>query len=151
MTPDIDTLLRDRHATHGDYAVHADITQRLKIVMRLQPGWLRLNAMQGEALEMIAHKIGRILAGKPDFQDHWDDIAGYARLVSQRITPPEALGTAQDASDATAASEVPEPDDWPVALAVSLREARREPDIGADPQNVLGEPEIGTSSKSSTA
>lgn len=151
MTPNIDTLLRDRHTTHGDYAVHADITQRLKIVMRLQPGWLRLNAMQGEALEMIAHKIGRILAGKPDFQDHWDDIAGYARLVSQRITPPEALETTQGAPNATSAPEVPEPDDWPAALAVSLRDAHREAEIGADPQNVIGEPEIGASPKSSPA
>ena len=34
---------------------------------------------------MIAHKIGRILAGNPDFKDHWDDIAGYAVLISQRV------------------------------------------------------------------
>jgi hypothetical protein len=31
---------------------------------------------------MIALKLSRILSGKPDEQDHWDDIAGYARLAS---------------------------------------------------------------------
>jgi hypothetical protein len=36
-------------------------------------------------LEMIAHKIGRVLAGDPNHADHWDDIAGYARLVARRV------------------------------------------------------------------
>lgn len=35
-------------------------------------------------LEMIAHKVGRILAGNPHFEDHWADIAGYARLSADR-------------------------------------------------------------------
>ena len=39
-----------------------------------------------EALDMIAHKIGRICAGNPNFKDHWADIAGYAQLVADRCT-----------------------------------------------------------------
>jgi hypothetical protein len=35
---------------------------------------------------MIAHKIGRIIAGDPDFRDHWDDLAGYATLIAQKCT-----------------------------------------------------------------
>jgi hypothetical protein len=50
-----------------------------------QPGWSRLDHSQAEALDMIAHKIGRILAGDPNHADHWDDIAGYARLVARRV------------------------------------------------------------------
>jgi len=38
---------------------------------------------QIEALEMICVKMARILAGDPDHADHWDDIAGYARLVAR--------------------------------------------------------------------
>ncbi|WP_257617167.1 hypothetical protein [Campylobacter pinnipediorum] len=34
---------------------------------------------------MIAHKIARILAGNPNYKDHWDDIAGYATLVSKEL------------------------------------------------------------------
>jgi hypothetical protein len=34
---------------------------------------------------MIAHKIGRILNGDPDYIDSWDDIAGYAKLVADRL------------------------------------------------------------------
>lgn len=38
-----------------------------------------------EALEMIAHKIGRILNGDPGYADSWVDIAGYAQLVADRL------------------------------------------------------------------
>ena len=83
----VNTLLAERAKTHGDFSDHAKITQRLKRVMSdTRPdGWLRLSAEQCEALEMIAHKIGRILAGDPNVKDHWDDIAGYATLVAGKL------------------------------------------------------------------
>jgi len=87
MTKDIDTLLAERGQTHGDYADHASVTQQVKDTFRCHAGWLRLNDMQRETMDMIAHKAGRILAGNPNHADHWDDIAGYARLVSQRLEP----------------------------------------------------------------
>ena len=40
---------------------------------------------QWEALEMIVHKMGRIVNGDPDVVDHWVDIAGYATLISDRL------------------------------------------------------------------
>jgi hypothetical protein len=40
---------------------------------------------QWEALEMIVHKIGRIVNGNPDKVDSWVDIAGYATLVADRL------------------------------------------------------------------
>lgn len=90
MTQATDSLLADRGKTHGDFTVHAEVTQRLKLVMLHYDSWKKLTPVQREALEMIAHKIGRILAGNADYCDHWDDIAGYARLVSQRIAKPTA-------------------------------------------------------------
>lgn len=78
-------LLKERGATHGDFGDHARVTQSLKNVMRVAHGYERLNNMQVESIEMIFHKIGRILSGDPNHHDHWDDIAGYAKLVSQRI------------------------------------------------------------------
>lgn len=83
----VDELLVERGNTHGDYAHHAAVTQDLKDIMREHKGWKALSQDQRETLEMIQHKVGRILAGNPNYADHWDDIAGYARLSSQRIAP----------------------------------------------------------------
>ena len=83
----IDAMLLNRGRTHGNFTDHASITQQLKQVMRAGPNWSELSPIMREALEMNAHKVGRILAGDPNHQDHWDDIAGYARLVSERLTP----------------------------------------------------------------
>lgn len=38
-----------------------------------------------ECLEMIAHKIGRILNGDPSYADNFTDICGYSRLVEKRL------------------------------------------------------------------
>jgi hypothetical protein len=84
---DTKELLAERGKTHGDFGTHALITQELKGVMVEQgaQNWKSLSDVQKEALEMIQHKIGRILAGNPDHKDHWDDIVGYAKLVSDRL------------------------------------------------------------------
>lgn len=83
----VDELLTKRGQVHGDFTDHARITQNLKNVMAFEPSYRDLTDVARESLEMIQHKIGRILAGDPNHQDHWDDIAGYARLVSQRLAP----------------------------------------------------------------
>lgn len=78
-------LLAERGKTHGDYNEHAAITQSIKRQFFAGRNYMDLSDAQSEALDMIAHKIGRILAGDPNFRDHWDDIAGYARLVAERL------------------------------------------------------------------
>lgn len=83
---DIETTLDTRQATHGDFELGAIISQRLCEVMREPSGWGKLTYAKKEALEMIAHKIARILNGNPDFADHWHDIAGYATLCEQLCT-----------------------------------------------------------------
>ena len=87
MTTDINALLAERGKTHGDYMTHATITQDLKRVMQHHANDLdrRLGDDMQETLEMIAHKIGRIIAGNPAEPDHWRDIAGYAQLVANRL------------------------------------------------------------------
>jgi hypothetical protein len=86
MALDVNDTLRDRGEKYGPFAGHAQITQRLKTIMRGTPGWFRCDPDQQEALEMIAHKIGRILNGDPNYDDSWRDIAGYAMLVCNRLT-----------------------------------------------------------------
>jgi hypothetical protein len=78
-------VLNARQSTHGDYTDHARVTQNIKAMMHDSPNWSRLHADQIETLDMLAHKIGRILSGEPDFADHWDDMAGYATLSADRV------------------------------------------------------------------
>lgn len=83
--PPVTGLLKERGLTHGDFTDHAEITQGIKYVMAGARNWDRLTAVQRETLEMVAHKVGRILAGDPNFKDHWDDIEGYVRLTVERL------------------------------------------------------------------
>lgn len=82
---DTDKILQERGKTHGDYSEHAKMTQWLKRTMARGRNWEGLSDTQRETLDMIAHKVGRILAGDPDHVDHWDDIAGYAKLVANEL------------------------------------------------------------------
>lgn len=85
MITNIDSVLTERGSRYGNFADHAGITQRLKQTMYCCPKYSDLQDDQAEALEMIAHKIGRILNGDPNYADSWVDIAGYAKLVADRL------------------------------------------------------------------
>lgn len=78
---DIDTTLAERGSRYGSFPEHARITQLLKDAMIVSPNWSNLAPDQKEALEMVAHKIGRILNGDPDYEDNVIDIIGYATLM----------------------------------------------------------------------
>lgn len=82
---DINVTLAERGSRYGEFSEHARITQAIKSAMMDSPNWSRLAHDQKEALEMIAHKAGRILNGDPDFHDSWHDIIGYTRLVADRL------------------------------------------------------------------
>jgi len=81
----IEKILAERGKTHGDFSIHAAITDAIKYHMHNSSKWSYLSPTQREALDMTAHKIGRILAGDPDHKDHWDDIAGYTTLVAREL------------------------------------------------------------------
>ena len=85
MSTDINETLSQRNSTHGDYDVHARYTQDLLRTMQRSKNWERLRDTQKESLHMIAHKIGRILAGDPDHADSWHDIAGYSVLIEKEL------------------------------------------------------------------
>lgn len=82
---DIDKILAERAKTHGDYTEHADCTQEIMAVLMKHRRWTDLTADQRETLHMIAHKMGRVVTGNPNVADHWDDIAGYAKLSGDRV------------------------------------------------------------------
>jgi hypothetical protein len=83
----VDAILAARGSNYGDFLSHAEVTQQLKNVMmaHLIKKQKTLIVDQQESLEMIFHKIGRILNGDPDYVDSWLDIAGYATLVADRL------------------------------------------------------------------
>ena len=81
----VDATLAERGSRYGSFTGHARITQNLKRAMQDSPNWDKLDDDQKEALEMAAHKIGRILNGDPNYADSWHDIIGYVRLVEARL------------------------------------------------------------------
>lgn len=83
---DINEILEERGKRYGVFADHAMVTQRLKnIINQYSRRHSAYAADQQEALDMIAHKIGRIICGDPNYSDSWRDIAGYATLVADRL------------------------------------------------------------------
>ena len=84
-TTNVNEMLAERGARYGTFEGHARISQDLKAVMHERSGWDRLKPDQREALEMIQHKVARILNGDPNYADNWIDIAGYATLVAKRL------------------------------------------------------------------
>lgn len=93
---DIAATLEERGTRYGVFMGHASITQDIKARMQESPKWGQLEADQKEALEMVAHKIGRILNGDPNYHDSWHDIVGYAKLVADRLLPPAARGASAE-------------------------------------------------------
>lgn len=83
----VDAILEERGSRYGPFITHAEITQKLKMVAEkyLHNAGKELKFDQKEALDMIFHKIGRIINGDPDYADSWVDIAGYAKLVADRL------------------------------------------------------------------
>ena len=77
----IQETLNQRAKTHGCFKENGRIMQALKMEMFNSVNWLQLPDEQKEALQMIQHKVGRILSGNNNEPDHWKDIAGYATLV----------------------------------------------------------------------
>lgn len=77
----VNDTLAARQATHGCFIENGRIMQLLKESMETSEGWATLSPHQKEALQMIQHKVGRILSGNPNEPDHWKDVAGYAMLV----------------------------------------------------------------------
>ena len=81
----VQETLEERKETHGDFAVNAEFTQRLKFLCR-NSQLVQLSHVQAEALDNICQKLGRIITGNPNHADNWHDIAGYATLAEREIT-----------------------------------------------------------------
>lgn len=80
-----EALIAERGTRYGKFKDGAEIMRDLKYVMHEVDGWNNLTPSQKEALDMIQHKIGRILNGDPNYDDNWKDVAGYATLIVNEL------------------------------------------------------------------
>lgn len=73
-------IISERGKTHGNFLDNASVSQQIKASLRQGPNYAVLTVTQLEALDMIAHKMARIVSGNANEPDHWRDIGGYAAL-----------------------------------------------------------------------
>lgn len=79
---DIQEVLDERGSRYGQFERNAMVSQLLKSVLFETKKDVFLEHYQREALDMIAHKLARIVCGDPNYADSWLDIAGFAMLVA---------------------------------------------------------------------
>jgi hypothetical protein len=83
----VDKVLDARADQYGSFMQGADIAVRIKGIMHnaIARKDMHLYPDQLLALDMIAVKISRIVNGNASHRDSWLDIAGYAKLVADRL------------------------------------------------------------------
>jgi len=74
-------ILEERGKRYGSFETHAAISQALKRAMQSSPNWSKLTDVQKEGLEMVQHKVARMLNGDPSYLDNIVDIVGYSTLI----------------------------------------------------------------------
>ncbi len=84
---DVDETLDNRAQDYGKFKDGAELMQGIKRLLADHAAKHNRTFAddQWEALEMIVHKMARIVNGNPDKVDTWVDIAGYATLVADRL------------------------------------------------------------------
>ena len=80
----------NRDHQHGGMEAVGSLAQSLKIPIHHGTNWHLLTPGEQEALDMIAHKIARILSGAdPHDPEHWTDLAGYSHAAMRSRSPLE--------------------------------------------------------------
>jgi hypothetical protein len=93
---EIHDLLNERGNRYGEFKTHAEVTQKIKEALFSGASFAYLDYDQKEALEMVAHKLGRIVNGDPNYLDSWMDIIGYTQLVVDRLVKDQEPVTSVD-------------------------------------------------------
>jgi hypothetical protein len=92
MLDPIVELVQERKNTHGNYELQSTIYYMLKTAVNYASKERSANPFkytQQQSIDMICLKLSRILAGDAAFKDHWDDIAGYAKIANGMLPPLE--------------------------------------------------------------
>ena len=83
MTTDLTIPNRDEQ--HGGLEAVGLLAQNMKGTLRAGANWHRLTPAQREALDMMMHKVARILSGDSQLRDHWLDAAGYPLCIARMM------------------------------------------------------------------
>ena len=81
----IGKTLKKRNDNYGSFKEFSDTCQAFKQLLNSSKNFKDHPAHVREGLEMICHKITRIINGKHDYLDSWVDIEGYARVTREAI------------------------------------------------------------------
>ena len=86
-TNEIENVLDARADQYGSFMQSAEVAIKIKSIMHnsIARKDIHLYPDQLLALDMIAVKISRIVGGNAAHRDSWLDIAGYAKLVADRL------------------------------------------------------------------
>ena len=79
------TVLSERGSRYGSLMSNATISQGLKEILHSSTNWGAMPPDMREALDMIVHKISRIVEGDFNYDDSWIDISGYSTLIVERL------------------------------------------------------------------
>ena len=84
---EVDAVLGARAAQYGSFMQSAETAIKIKGAMHnaIARNDVHLFPDQILALDMIAVKLSRIVNGNASHRDSWLDIAGYAKLVADRL------------------------------------------------------------------
>jgi hypothetical protein len=90
---DLVGVLNERGTRYGPFIEQAYISQQLKKVvdnaLAVNPVYNNFGDVRAavirEGLDMILHKIARLVNGMPDDEDSWVDIAGYASITNRDL------------------------------------------------------------------
>ena len=85
ITPSLDSVLQERGSRYGSLMDNAAISQGLKEILHNSTNWGAMPPDMREALDMIVHKISRIVEGDFEYDDSWIDISGYSTLIVERL------------------------------------------------------------------
>ena len=81
---DIRETLKQRGSVYGNFSTLAYTSQSMKLVCRMNPGWFSLSKTERESIEMVLHKIARIVngGGGSKMKDEIRDCIGYLTLIA---------------------------------------------------------------------
>ncbi|WP_104748584.1 hypothetical protein [Helicobacter cetorum] len=85
MKPFINQILDEREEKYGDYETMAMLDTELKEALRTHPNFIALPNEIKCSLEMILHKVARVVNGDYMHKDNFIDIKGYSELALRSI------------------------------------------------------------------